>query len=98
MGNFHFRYLFFTIFSEPINANVWIWYYEVVGEKKCSVVDTYWQTETGGFVISPLPGCTPMKPGSATLPLFGIDAKLVDGEGKVLEGKVDSGNYLLQKW
>lgn len=73
--------------GEPINPEAWRWYYEVVGEKKCTIVDTYWQTETGGHIITNLPGTTPMKPGSCTLPFFGIDAVILDSQtGKELLG------------
>ncbi|MBX7144784.1 MAG: acetate--CoA ligase [Oligoflexia bacterium] len=72
--------------GEPINRDAWLWYYEQVGRSRCSIVDTWWQTETGGILISPLPGATPQKPGSATLPLFGIRPCLVDDDGKVIEG------------
>lgn len=73
--------------GEPINPEAWRWYYEVVGEKKCTIVDTYWQTETGGHIISNLPGVTPMKPGSCTLPCYGIDPVILDSQtGKELEG------------
>ena len=68
--------------GEPINPETWKWYYEVVGERKCAVVDTWWQTETGGILISPIPGITPLKPGSATLPFFGIEPVLLSEEGK----------------
>merc|ERR1712071_649419 len=64
--------------GEPINPEAWRWYYEVIGEKKCTVVDTYWQTETGGHIIANLPGTTPMKPGSCTLPFYGIDPVILD--------------------
>ena len=77
--------------GEPINPEVWRWYSEVVGNGKVPIVDTWWQTETGGILISPLPGATPTKPGSATLPLFGIEPLLVDQEGKILEGNDVSG-------
>ncbi len=70
--------------GEPINPEAWNWYYTVVGESRCPVVDTWWQTETGGILISPLPGATPLKPGSATRPLFGIQPALVDAEGNEL--------------
>ena len=73
--------------GEPINPEVWEWYHDVVGGKRCAVVDTWWQTETGGILISPLPGATPCKPGSATLPFFGVKPVLVDDEGKELEGQ-----------
>jgi acetyl-CoA synthetase len=75
--------------GEPINPETWKWYYEVVGEQRCSIVDTWWQTETGGILISPLPGAVPTKPGSATLPFFGIEPVLLDPEGteiKTIEG------------
>jgi acetyl-CoA synthetase len=72
--------------GEPINPEVWKWYHDVVGEGRCPVVDTWWQTETGGILITPLPGVTPMKPGSATLPFFGVKPVLLDEEGKVVEG------------
>ena len=67
--------------GEPINPETWMWYYSVIGKEKCPIVDTWWQTETGSIMISPLPGATPLKPGSATLPLPGIDAEVVDGKG-----------------
>src|SRR2546430_16738253 len=72
--------------GEPINPEAWVWYYHVVGEGRCPIVDTWWQTETGGILITPLPGATRLKPGSATQPFFGIVPKIVDAEGKVLEG------------
>ncbi|OUY07799.1 acetate--CoA ligase [Acinetobacter populi] len=81
--------------GEPINPEAWNWYYEVVGEGRCPIVDTWWQTETGGILISPLPGATDLKPGSATKPLFGIQPALVDGEGQVLEGATE-GNLVIQ--
>jgi len=77
--------------GEPINPEVWRWYSEVVGRGELPIVDTWWQTETGGILISPLPGATPTKPGSATLPLFGVEPVLVDEEGHVLEGNDVSG-------
>ena len=70
--------------GEPINPEAWIWYYEVIGNDRCPIVDTWWQTETGGIMISPLPGVTPCKPGTATLPFFGVDAAVVDRTGKEL--------------
>jgi acetyl-CoA synthetase len=82
--------------GEPINPEVWLWYHDVVGEKRCAVVDTWWQTETGGILITPLPGATPTKPGSATLPFFGIQPVIVDDAGKVLEGNDVSGNLCLK--
>src|SRR5690606_17385952 len=72
--------------GEPINPQVWRWYHDVVGEGRCPVVDTWWQTETGGILITPLPGATPCKPGSATLPFFGVEPIIVDAEGKTIEG------------
>ncbi len=83
--------------GEPINPEIWTWYHEVVGEKRCSVVDTWWQTETGGIMITPLAGVTPMKPGSATLPFFGCEPVLVDGEGRELEGNGVTGNLCLKR-
>jgi len=81
--------------GEPINPEAWRWYHEVVGDERCPIVDTWWQTETGGILISPLPGATPLKPGSATLPLPGVTPVLVDNEGNVLEGNDVSGNLCL---
>ena len=83
--------------GEPINPDVWNWYHDVVGEGRCAVVDTWWQTETGGILITPLPGATPVKPGSATLPFFGIVPELVDDEGNVLEGNGVAGNLCLTR-
>ncbi len=73
--------------GEPINPEAWLWYYRTVGEERCPIVDTYWQTETGGIVISPLPGATPLKPGSATRPFFGIEPVLLDEKGQKIEGE-----------
>jgi acetyl-CoA synthetase len=81
--------------GEPINPEVWMWYHDVVGEGRCAVVDTWWQTETGGILITPLPGATPCKPGSATLPFFGVRPVIVDEAGKVLGGNDVSGNLCL---
>ena len=81
--------------GEPINPETWRWYHDVVGEKRCAVIDTWWQTETGGILITPLPGVTPTKPGSATLPFFGVKPTLLDPEGKVLEGNGQSGALCL---
>ena len=83
--------------GEPINPDVWLWYHDVVGEGRCAVVDTWWQTETGGILITPLPGATPAKPGSATLPFFGVEPVLVDDEGRVLAGNDVSGNLCLAR-
>ncbi|MFW5927307.1 MAG: acetate--CoA ligase, partial [Wenzhouxiangella sp.] len=80
--------------GEPINPEAWHWYYHVVGDGRCPVVDTWWQTETGGILISPLPGATDLKPGSATRPLPGIRPALVDSEGQLLEGE-NAGNLVL---
>lgn len=77
--------------GEPINPEVWKWYYDVVGEGRCNIVDTWWQTETGGIMITPIPGATPVKPGSATLPFFGIEPILLDDKGNELEGNDVSG-------
>ncbi|MEZ5962861.1 MAG: acetate--CoA ligase [Planctomycetota bacterium] len=82
--------------GEPINPEVWVWYHDVVGDKRCAIVDTWWQTETGGILITPLPGATPCKPGSATLPFFGVEPVLVDEKGKVLEGNGVAGNLCLK--
>jgi len=85
--------------GEPINPEVWVWYHDVVGEGRCAVVDTWWQTETGGIMITPLPGATPCKPGSATLPFFGIEPALVDDDGAVVEGNGVSGRLcMLRPW
>jgi len=73
--------------GEPINPEIWRWYHDVVGDGRCAVVDTWWQTETGGIMITPLPGVTPTKPGSATLPFFGVEPVIVDPDGVVLEGE-----------
>jgi len=73
--------------GEPINPEAWRWYYKNVGRERCPIVDTWWQTETGGILITPLPGCTPAKPGSATLPFFGVKPVVIEAEtGKILEG------------
>ncbi len=82
--------------GEPINPEAWEWYYQVVGDSRCPVVDTWWQTETGGILITPLPGATRLKPGSATLPFFGIVPALVDAEGKLVEGP-GSGNLVITR-
>ena len=82
--------------GEPINPEVWMWYHDVVGEGRCAVVDTWWQTETGGILITPLPGATPCKPGSATLPFFGVRPVLVDEKGQELPGNDVSGNLCLR--
>ncbi|MDG2108047.1 MAG: acetate--CoA ligase [Woeseiaceae bacterium] len=84
--------------GEPINPEAWEWYYKVVGEKRCPIVDTWWQTETGGILISPLPGATALKPGSATLPLFGIKPEIVDSHGNCQEGAAEGILTLTDSW
>ena len=84
--------------GEPINPEAWEWYYHVVGDARCPVVDTWWQTETGGVMITPLPGCTRLKPGSATRPLFGIEPVLVDPEGNELEGEAEGALCIKRSW
>ncbi len=84
--------------GEPINPEAWLWYYRVVGDERCPIVDTWWQTETGGILISPLPGAIAQKPGSATLPLPGVKPALVDGEGNLLEGVTEGNLVLLDSW
>ncbi|BBL75025.1 acetate--CoA ligase [Methylomagnum ishizawai] len=84
--------------GEPINPEAWEWYFHVVGEGRCPVMDTWWQTETGGILITPLPGATRLKPGSATLPFFGVVPAIVDNEGKVLEGACEGILTLTQSW
>ena len=84
--------------GEPINPEAWEWYYRVVGGSRCPIVDTWWQTETGGILITPLPGAIDLKPGSATLPFFGIQPELVDAEGKVLEGKNEGNLCIADSW
>ncbi len=82
--------------GEPINPEAWEWYYRVVGEKRCPIVDTWWQTETGGILITPLPGATALKPGSVTRPFFGVEPALLDSNGKELDGAA-SGNLVIKK-
>ena len=84
--------------GEPINPEAWKWYYEVVGENRCPIVDTWWQTETGGILITPLPGATALKPGSATRPFFGIQPAVVDAEGKILEGATEGNLVITDSW
>src|SRR5438477_12585022 len=86
--------------GEPINPEAWLWYYDYVGDKRCPIVDTWWQTETGGILITPIPGATPLKPGSATRPFFGVEPVIVDGDGKRLAmepGVVAEGNLCLAR-
>jgi acetyl-CoA synthetase len=82
--------------GEPINPEAWEWYYNIVGDGRCPVIDTWWQTETGGILITPLPGATALKPGSATLPFFGVEPGLVDEQGNELDG-VASGNLVIKR-
>jgi acetyl-CoA synthetase len=84
--------------GEPINPEAWLWYHNVVGDGRCPIVDTWWQTETGGILISPLPGATPLKPGSATRPFFGVKPVIVDAEGKHLEGATEGNLCIAQSW
>ncbi len=84
--------------GEPINPEAWLWYHRVVGDGRCPIVDTWWQTETGGILISPLPGATDLKPGSATKPFFGIVPEIVDAHGKVLEGAVAGNLCIARSW
>ena len=84
--------------GEPINPEAWMWYHNVVGEKRCAVVDTWFQTETGGIMITPLPGVTATKPGSATKPFFGVKPILVDGENNVLDGPTDGNLCIDHSW
>jgi acetyl-CoA synthetase len=84
--------------GEPINPEAWEWYHRVVGERRCPIVDTWWQTETGGILITPLPGATKLKPGSATRPFFGIQPEIVDAEGKVLYGAAEGNLCIADSW
>jgi len=84
--------------GEPINPEAWEWYYRVVGDERSPVVDTWWQTETGGILITPLPGATDLKPGSATLPFFGIKPALVDEQGDIIEGAASGNLVITQSW
>jgi len=84
--------------GEPINPEAWAWYHRVVGDGRCPIVDTWWQTETGGILIAPLPAAIPQKPGSATLPFFGIRPALVDANGQILEGAAEGNLVLLDSW
>ncbi|NKD76966.1 acetate--CoA ligase [Haematospirillum sp. H1815] len=84
--------------GEPINPEAWMWYYKVVGEGRCPIVDTWWQTETGGILITPLPGATALKPGSATRPFFGVRPVLVDAEGKELAGATEGNLCIAESW
>jgi len=84
--------------GEPINPEAWRWYHDVVGEGRCPIVDTWWQTETGGHMITPLPGATALKPGSASMPFFGIEPQLVDGDGALLEGATEGNLVIARSW
>ena len=84
--------------GEPINPEAWMWYYKNVGNSKCPIMDTWWQTETGGILITPIPGVTDLKPGSATTPFFGIKPEIVNKEGKILEGKCEGNLCLSASW
>ncbi|WP_298939773.1 acetate--CoA ligase [uncultured Psychromonas sp.] len=84
--------------GEPINPEAWQWYYDKIGNKQCPIVDTWWQTETGGILITPLPGATDLKPGSATRPFFGVQPALVDNEGTILEGAIEGNLVMLDSW
>ncbi len=84
--------------GEPINPEAWHWYYQQVGKQNCQIVDTWWQTETGGTLISPLPGATPLKPGSATRPFFGVQPAIVDNEGNLLTGACEGNLVILDSW
>jgi len=84
--------------GEPINPEAWEWYHRVVGDSRCPVVDTWWQTETGGILITPLPGAIPQKPGSATLPFFGVVPEIVDSDGKELTGPAEGNLCIIRSW
>ncbi|RAH38810.1 acetate--CoA ligase [Halomonas sp. SL1] len=84
--------------GEPINPEAWEWFHRVIGKERCPIVDTWWQTETGGIMIAPLPGATDLKPGSATLPFFGVQPALVDNEGNILEGATEGNLVMLDAW
>ncbi|GEK74261.1 MULTISPECIES: acetate--CoA ligase [Halomonas] len=84
--------------GEPINPEAWEWFHRVIGKQRCPIVDTWWQTETGGIMIAPLPGATDLKPGSATLPFFGVQPALVDNEGNILEGATEGNLVMLDAW
>jgi acetyl-CoA synthetase len=84
--------------GEPINPEAWDWYHRVAGDRRCPIVDTWWQTETGGAMITPLPGATALKPGSATLPFFGVEPQIVDAEGRLLEGACEGNLVIARSW
>ena len=93
-----FIIFFGSILGEPINPEAWLWYHKYVGGEKCSISDTYWQTETGGHVMTPLPGCTPTKPGSACFPFFGVLPVILDESGKELEGEAEGYIAFKKPW
>ena len=84
--------------GEPINPEAWVWYYNVVGDARCPIVDTWWQTETGGILITPLPGATDLKPGAAAMPFFGIQPAIVDADGTLMEGATEGNLVLTDSW
>jgi len=84
--------------GEPINPEAWEWYYRVVGDNRCPIVDTWWQTETGGHMITPLPGATPLKPGSASRPFFGVVPGIMDADGKLIEGEAEGALVMCHPW
>ena len=84
--------------GEPINPEAWRWYNDIIGKGNSPIVDTWWQTETGGILITPLPGATAAKPGSATRPFFGVQPAIVDAEGKILEGEAAGSLVILDSW
>ena len=84
--------------GEPINPEAWLWYYDHVGEQRCPIVDTWWQTETGGILITPIPGATPLKPGSATRPFFGVEPVIVDNDGRIVDGPGEGNLCIAQAW
>merc|ERR1739838_371361 len=84
--------------GEPINPEAWLWYHQIVGNEKCAIVDTFWQTETGGHVLTPLPGATPTKPGSCTFPFFGVTPKILGEDGKEIKGEGEGYLVFSQPW
>ena len=84
--------------GEPINPEAWMWYHKHVGRERCPIVDTWWQTETGGILITPLPGAIPTKPGSATLPFFGVKPAIIDEQGRIVEGPASGALFILEPW
>ncbi len=84
--------------GEPINPEAWMWYHEQIGGKRCPIVDTWWQTETGGIMITPLPGATPTKPGSATLPFFGVVPEVVDEQGNAVPRNAGGKLVIRKPW